>query len=68
MVQIRLGTLRINKIHCFKKAVNTKNNQGLMAQLWIVLISIKVICNNPRLIRIKSGMKEGHKSRAEMEV
>ena len=41
--------------------------KGLMVQLWIALISIKVICNNPRLIRIMSDMKED-KSRAEMEV
>jgi len=41
--------------------------KGLMVQLWIALISIKVIRNNPRLIRIMSDMKED-KSRAETEV
>lgn len=44
-----------------------KNNKGLMAQLWIAQISIKVICNSPWLIRIMIDMKE-NKNRAEMEV
>lgn len=67
MAQIRLGTLRINRILCFKKAMIMKSNQGLMVQLWIILISIKVICNSHWLIRIMIAMKED-KSRGGMKV
>jgi len=59
--------LQTNKTFYFKKPVNMKNNKVLMGQLWIALISIRVIYNSLWLIKIMIGRK-GDRNKAETEV